>query len=98
MLKSSLIIAILALPGIAAASPEGPPCDQTESSAFEGLTAGGRMTVLAVGEVTKEKGKNLCAVIIDTSVGTIKLIFTTRILVDGNAAWQKVSASVVQHN
>lgn len=92
MLKTLLLTAALVAPVAAYADDAPMPCAFTPSSAFNDLfPSSSGIEVLAVGEVVKENGRNVCSVLIDTSAGRANLVFTTTLLLNGNTAWKRIA-------
>lgn len=87
--------AALAFPMAALAADAPPPCETFPPESFKEITAGGLMRVIEVGDVVKERGKNLCSILLDTTRGRVQLFFTTSLTVRGDPMWKKVSAKFV---
>jgi hypothetical protein len=92
MMTTALMLSMLTVPCFAMDPP--PPCE--EISAEEFRDAGRTSAVIDVGEVVKEKGKNLCSILLDLDNGSrIKFVFTTMRTVSGGAAWKQISLTRV---
>jgi hypothetical protein len=92
----SCLAVTAALPRAAHAFDPPVPCEEFTSDSFRDIFNTPSIRVVDVGDVVKEKGRNLCSVLIDTSLGArVQFFFTTARSVSGAAMWKQVSFKVV---
>jgi hypothetical protein len=90
---TALMLSVLTVPCFALDPPT--PCEDTDPEAFRDV--GKNVAVIDVGEVVKEKGKNLCSILLDLDNGSrVKFVFTTMRTVGGGVAWKQISLTHVR--
>lgn len=61
---------------VSAQSLAATPCETIEPSKFQDWKTTDGTAIIDVGNVVKEKGNNICAIIMDTTAGRVQMVFT----------------------
>lgn len=98
LMFAASLAAASTVPRAASAFDPPPPCDEFTSDDFRDTfcTGNGRVEVMDVGSAVEEPGnKNRCSAEIDTSMGRVRLTFTTSRSVNGLPMWSRVGLKII---